>query len=82
MRPKLARWMFERDLRLKDAVGPLGVGMEQVRRYCLPFGDPLRAVPSPKAMQRIIAWTAGEVTADDFFEPVIKAAERQDEARP
>lgn len=67
-RPKLAQWMFERDLKLKDAQGPLGVKLEQVRRYCLPFTDPMRAVPSPKVMARIIAWTGGEVRPDDFFQ--------------
>lgn len=88
MRPSLARWMFERDLKLKDATAPLGVQTEQVRRYCLPFDDPMRCVPTPKVMARIIAWTGGAVRADDFYtphirgEPDLSLAARPDASRP
>lgn len=65
-RPRLALWMYVRGLRPKDGAEPLGVKGEQVRRYCLPFSDPMRVVPPPKVMPRIVAWTDGEVTANDF----------------
>ena len=79
-RPKLALWMFLRGLKLKDAVGPLGVQAEQVRRYCLPFGDALRAVPPPAVMRKIQVWTQGEVGPSDFYEP--ERADTPAEAAP
>lgn len=69
-RPKLALWMFLRGLKLRDATQPLGVQAEQVRRYCLPFGDPLRVVPPAAVMTKIVQWTAGEVGPADFYESV------------
>ena len=68
-RPKLALWMFQRGLLPKHAAPELGVGREQVRRYCLPFGDPLRAIPTEGVMERIVAWTRGEITPADFYPP-------------
>jgi len=73
-RPKLAVWMYVRGLKPKDGAAPLGVKGEQVRRYCLPFDDPMRVVPPPKVMPRIVAWTAGEITANDFH-PSLAGAE-------
>jgi hypothetical protein len=68
-RPTLAGWMFDRDLRPKDAAHELGVGTEQVRRYCLPFQDRLRVIPPQKVLERIVIWTRGAVTARDFYPP-------------
>lgn len=80
-RPRLALWLFERNLRLKDAEGPLGVGLEQVRRYCLPFGHNLRSVPTAKVMARIVAWTDGQVGPADFYDMPADAP-TDAEARP
>jgi hypothetical protein len=66
-RPKLAAWMFDRNLKARHAAPTLGCGAEQVRRYCLPFGDPKRVIPPAPVMERIVDWTRGEVTAPDFY---------------
>lgn len=68
-RPKLALWMFERDLKLQDAEAALGVSAETVRRYCLPFGNPARRVPRPSVIDRIILWTSGAIGPADFYAP-------------
>jgi hypothetical protein len=68
-RPKLAIWMFLRGLSPKDGATALGVGPETVRRYCLPFGAPLRVVPRDPVMSKIVAWTDGSVEPGDFYEP-------------
>lgn len=71
-RPKLATWMWERNLRPKAAATPLGVSAEQVRRYCLEFGHEDRAVPGKDVLTRIEAWTQGAVTERDFYPPHIR----------
>lgn len=71
-RPKLARWMWDRKLKSRDAAPHLGVSAEQVRRYCLEFGHEDRAIPGPDVLQRILAWTGGEVTERDFYPPHIR----------
>lgn len=69
LRPKLATWLFERGIKPAVAARTLGVGREQARRYCLPFGDPLRAIPRQDVIQRVVDWTRGEVTPADFYAP-------------
>lgn len=71
-RPKLARWMWERRLKARDAAAPLGVSPEQVRRYCLEFGHPDRSIPGADVLDRIVVWTGGEVTERDFYPPHIR----------
>lgn len=73
-RPTLARWMFERGLRPKDAIGALGVSGESIRRYCLPFGHADRQVPTEPVMLRIRDWTSGAITPADFYPPHLNAA--------
>lgn len=70
-RPKLATWLFERGLTPKTPIvgERLGVSYESVRRYCLPFDAPGRVVPPRDVLERIVAWTEGEVTVEDFYEP-------------
>lgn len=68
-RPKLALWMHLRGLKNKEVAPVLGVGAEQVRRYCLPFGDPVRVVPPQEVMGRIVGWTGGELEPNDFYDP-------------
>lgn len=74
-RPKLARWMWERKLKARDAEAPLGVSAEQVRRYCLEFGHPARAIPGRDVLDRISVWTRREVTERDFYPPHIRFAD-------
>lgn len=66
-RPKLAQWMWLRGLRAKDGADALDCGVELVRRLCLPFGDPLRRIPSERMMLQIQAWTDGDVGPADFY---------------
>jgi hypothetical protein len=71
-RPKLAFWMWRRKLRPPQAAKALGVTPEQVRKYCLEFGHPDRALPGREVLERIEAWTSGEVTERDFYPPHIR----------
>lgn len=68
-RPKLAQWMFDRNIRPAAAAEHLNVSDKQVRRYCLPFGDARRQVPGEDVLRAIVRWTAGEVTVADFYPP-------------
>lgn len=73
-RPKLARWLLERRISSTAAGTRIGVSREMVRRYCLPFDDPAQAVPGPGPLARIVEWTAGEITAADFYPPHLNGA--------
>lgn len=66
-RPKLAQWLWERDLDFRTAAGRLGRSREWVRLICLPFDDPRRRIPDQDDMARIHALTEGEVGATDFY---------------
>lgn len=68
-KPKLAQWLFDRDVKPPAAAVKLGVSPTQVRRYLLPFGDPRRQVPGEDVLKKIVEWTAGEVTVADFYPP-------------
>ncbi len=69
-RPKLARWLWERDLDNSQAADCLGRTREWVRLVCLPFDDPRRRIPQREDMDRIFAFTNGEVTPADFYQIV------------
>lgn len=71
-RPKLARWMWDRKLKPRDAEGPLEVSAEMVRKYCLEFGHPDRAVPGDQVLARIVSWTGGDIAERDFYPPHIR----------
>ena len=81
-RPTLARWIWERGLELRQVAAGLGCSYEQVRLICLPFGDPKRRVPTTELIERIVAYTAGEITAADFYPPHLVGAAVQREAPP
>ncbi|MGH6957766.1 MAG: hypothetical protein ACREEW_13965 [Caulobacteraceae bacterium] len=66
-RPALAQWMFERDMTLRQAAAFFGAGYETLRRATLPLADPAARPPNPALMRRIIARTAGQVRADDWY---------------
>lgn len=72
--PKLAVWMFERKLGPRDAASALSLTPEAVRRYCLEFGHAKRQIPGRDVMARIVAWTEGEVTPNDFHPPHLTPA--------
>lgn len=69
LRPKLASYLFERGLRAVDVAGHLGVQANQIRRYCMPFGSTLRAIPSIPVMEKVVEWSGGEITPADFYPP-------------
>lgn len=66
-RPKLARFLWERDLDFRAAADHLGRSREWVRLVCLPFDDRRRRIPDREDMERIHDWTKGEVTPADFY---------------
>jgi len=71
-RPKLARWMWDRNLKPRDLAASFGVSQEQVRRYCLEFGHPDRAMPRRDVLAKIERFTQGAVTERDFYPPHIR----------
>jgi hypothetical protein len=73
-RPKLARWLFDRDLDYGAAGERLGVTGETVRRWCMRFDDERRTVPGRPVLDKIFQWTAGAVTPADFWPPQMAAA--------
>lgn len=72
-RPKLALWMFERNLRAPDIADLIGVSSEAVRKYCLPYDDVSRQVPGLAILEKIVALTGGEVRPADFYPPHLSA---------
>jgi hypothetical protein len=72
LRPKLALFLWERDLRLKAAGQALGRSHEYVRLVCLPFSDPQRTIPDDEFISRVEAFTKGAITRADF-EPTVPA---------
>lgn len=73
-RPKLARWLWDRNLPYSWLAPRIGVSAEMVRRYCLEFGHDDRALPRGEVLKRIEAVTAGPdgVTERDFYPPHIR----------
>lgn len=73
-RPRLAKWVWDRDLNWRKAGAHFGLSHEAVRRYCLPFGHPGRVRPDELTRARIAEKTGGEVPADSFDEPIAREA--------
>lgn len=72
-RPTLARWMWDRKLSAADGAEAIGVSAVQMRRYCLEFGHQDRQIPGEEVLARIVEWTGGEVTAEDFYPPHVRS---------
>ncbi len=70
-RPRLARFMFERDVRAPLAAKALGISEQHVHNITRAFDDPRRKTPSAELMMRIAAWTGGEVGPADFYPPSV-----------
>lgn len=81
LKPKLASWMFARSITVAAAATALDCSRQTVRNITRPFGDPGRTVPHDALLERIVAWTAGEVTAADFYPPHLNRL-MPHEARP
>lgn len=71
-RPALAHWMWERGFKPRHAEQFLKVSKQSIRRYCMPFGNAERRIPSEDVMGRIVAWTNGAVTPADFYPPAFR----------
>jgi hypothetical protein len=68
-RPKFALWLYHRRLSARAVAPDLDVSHEQVRRICLPFGDPDWRRPSDRLKAAVKAYTRGEIDLDDWQEP-------------
>jgi hypothetical protein len=66
-RPELARWIWERDLTLREAAELFSCSPEQVRLMCLPFSDPRRRAPDDELRERITEVTGGEILLRHYF---------------
>lgn len=75
IRPRLAKFLWERDISFREAGKALDRTGEWVRLICLPFDDPRRRIPDLQDMERIFAWTGGEVTAGDFYPASLRGGE-------
>lgn len=65
VRPKLARWMFDRKITLKQAGAALDVSRETVRLAIRPYDQGYRE-PSDSLKAKIEDWTTGAVKVDDW----------------
>lgn len=68
-RPKFDQFLLERRIQNAEAAKALSVSREAIRRYRLPFGHPARIIPGEPILTRIVSYTAGEITAADFYPP-------------
>lgn len=71
-RPKLAHWMWVRDLTPADAAQAVDCSEQAIRNICRPFGHPQRAIPREPLMERILRWTKGDVAAPDYYPPALR----------
>lgn len=69
LKPKLATWMFERNMSAAATSRALKCSKQTVLNITQPFGSPTRTVPHLDLLERIVAWTNGDVTAADFYPP-------------
>jgi hypothetical protein len=74
--PKLACFIWVRQMKLKAVAEAIGCSHEQVRLMTLPFDNPRRRVPGAELMARIVAWTGGEITPADFYPPHLNGVEK------
>lgn len=72
-RPALAGWLQARRLVPGDVAHVCGVGREQVRRYCLPFEDPMNVMPSRAVIEALFDYTDGEIGPDSWFPERLRA---------
>jgi len=72
VRPRLAQFLWERDISFREAGRALDRTGEWVRLICLPFDDPRRRIPDLQDMERVFNWTGGVVTAGDFYPAALR----------
>lgn len=66
-KPRLAQWLFDRDMSVRDGARYFDTTPETLRRAVLAFDDPQMRPPYSALMRRIIALTDGAITPDDFY---------------
>lgn len=71
-RPKLADWMYARNISVTQAAEHLNCSRGTVQNIIAPFDATSRTVPREALMERIVAWTGGAVTAGDFYPPHLR----------
>ena len=59
---KLLDYIEKQENTIQKAAEELGFTYEDVRRYCKGI-----VIPRPDKMKKIIEWSNGEVTANDFY---------------
>jgi hypothetical protein len=65
--PKFASWCFQRRLKLREIAAAIDCSAEHARCIQLEFGNPKRRTPDEALMNRIVAWTQGEIQPGDFY---------------
>jgi hypothetical protein len=73
IRPKFARFIWERDLTDREAADQLGRSRGWVQLLCLPFDDPRRRIPSAADVELIFDWSRGEIGPADWYPPRLSA---------
>jgi len=66
-RPKLATFLWERDISSIEAARALGRTREWLRLILLPFSDSRRRIPDSADLEKIHIWTKGEIRPADFY---------------
>lgn len=69
-RPPLAKWLFDRDMTLRQGAVYFETSYETLRRAILPYGHDDFRPPHTALMRRIIAKTAGEIIPNQWYEQV------------
>lgn len=59
---KLKKYMNMKNISIEKAASDLGISYENVRRYTADL-----VIPRPAMMKKIVEWSGGEVTANDFY---------------
>lgn len=77
-RPALAAWLHARGLVPGDVAPVCGVGREQVRRYCLPFEDPMNVTPSRAVIEALFDYTDGDIGPADWFPERLRGPARSE----
>lgn len=71
-RPRIALWLFERDMDYNEGAAFFGTDRETMRRICKPFADEQRRVPNPELMAEIVARSDGELQPNHFYATTVE----------
>lgn len=73
-RPPFAEFIARRDVSYVAVGAVIGVGPQQVRHYCRRWDDAKRQIPRQDVLERIVAWTQGEIGAESFYPPRLRGS--------